>query len=115
MSLCGESLEDEPSFHARQYDELDTELRPVTEQDPLRRYWRIGCGESAVVIPAARSSDWAADSNELPCVVLTTKFPALCQRHGSEQLAIRIVAAGRCAGVRSGDGPRPDWWRTLAR
>ena len=37
--------------------------------------------------------------NELPSVALTTKFLELCQQHGSEQLAVRIVAAGRSTGV----------------
>ena len=37
--------------------------------------------------------------NELPSVALTTKFLALCQQHGSERLAVSIVAAGRSAGV----------------
>ena len=37
--------------------------------------------------------------NELPSVALTTKFLELCQQYGSEQLAVRIVAAGRSAGV----------------
>ena len=37
--------------------------------------------------------------NELPSVALTTKFLKLCQQYGSEQLAVRIVAAGRSTGV----------------
>ncbi len=37
--------------------------------------------------------------NELPSVALTTKFLELCQQHGSERLAIRIVAAGRSTGA----------------
>ena len=37
--------------------------------------------------------------NELPSVVLTTRFLELCQQYGSEQLAVRIVAAGRSTGV----------------
>ena len=37
--------------------------------------------------------------NELPSDALTTKFLALCQQHGSERLAVSIVAAGRSAGV----------------
>lgn len=37
--------------------------------------------------------------NELPSVALTTKFLELCQQCGSEQLAVRIVAAGRSTGV----------------
>ena len=37
--------------------------------------------------------------NELPSVALTTKFLELCQQYGSEQLAVRIVAAGRSTGV----------------
>ena len=37
--------------------------------------------------------------NELPSVALTMKFLELCQQYGSEQLAVRIVAAGRSTGV----------------
>ena len=37
--------------------------------------------------------------NELPSVALTTKFLELGQEYGSEQLAVRIVAAGRSTGV----------------
>ena len=37
--------------------------------------------------------------NELPSVALTTKFLKLCQQHGSEQLAVRIVAAARSTGM----------------
>ena len=37
--------------------------------------------------------------NELPSVAVTTKFLELCQQYGSEQLAVRIVAAGRSTGV----------------
>ena len=40
-----------------------------------------------------------SDGNELPSVGLTTKFLALCQQYGAERLAVRIVAAGRSAGV----------------
>ena len=37
--------------------------------------------------------------NELPSVALTTKFVKLSQQYGSEQLAVRIIAAGRSTGV----------------
>ena len=37
--------------------------------------------------------------NELPSVALTTKFLGLCEQYGAERLAVRIVAAGRSAGV----------------
>ena len=37
--------------------------------------------------------------NELPSVALTTRFLKLCRQYGSEQLAVRIVAAGRSTGV----------------
>ena len=37
--------------------------------------------------------------NELPSVALTTKFLELCRQCGSEQLAVRIVAAGRSTGA----------------
>ena len=37
--------------------------------------------------------------NELPSVALTTKFLALCEQYGSQRLAVKIVIAGRSAGV----------------
>ena len=37
--------------------------------------------------------------NELPSVALTTKFLSLCQQYGAEPLTVKIVAAGRSAGV----------------
>ena len=46
--------------------------------------------------------------NELPSVALTTKFPALCQQYGSERLAVKIVIAGRSAGV-CGLPENDDW------
>ena len=62
--------------------------------------------------PAAREQP-PAEANELPSVALTTRFLALCQRYGSEQLAVRIVAAGRSTGV-PGLPPGNDWtaWNT---
>ena len=47
---------------------------------------------------------------ELPSVVLTTRFLALCKQYGSERLAVRIVAAGRSAGVAG--LPESDDWAT---
>ena len=38
-------------------------------------------------------------ANELPSVALTTKFLAVCEQYGSERLAVKIVIAGRSAGV----------------
>ena len=51
--------------------------------------------------------------NELPSVALTTKFLELCQKHGSEEFAVRIVAAGRSTGV-PGLPQSNDWtaWKT---
>ncbi|MCY4638646.1 MAG: hypothetical protein OXG04_29785 [Acidobacteria bacterium] len=40
-----------------------------------------------------------SDVNELPSVALTSRFLALCLQYGSEQLAVRIGAAGRSTGV----------------
>ena len=37
--------------------------------------------------------------NELPSVALTTRFLALCEHHGSQQLVVRLVAVGRSSGV----------------
>ncbi len=37
--------------------------------------------------------------NELPSVALTTKFLAVCEQYGSQRLAVKIVIAGRSAGV----------------
>ena len=49
----------------------------------------------------------------LPSVAITTKFLALCDQFGSESLAVRIVAAGRSAGV-AGLPEHDDWtaWNT---
>ena len=46
--------------------------------------------------------------NELPSVALTTKFLALCEQYGSERLAVKIVIAGRSAGV-AGLPEHDDW------
>ena len=46
--------------------------------------------------------------NELPSVAVTTKFLALCELYGAERLAVRIVAAGRSAGV-AGLPEDDDW------
>ncbi len=51
---------------------------------------------------------FSSDANELPSVALTTRFLALCQQYGSEQLAVSIIAAGRSAGV-SGLPQGNDW------
>jgi hypothetical protein len=37
--------------------------------------------------------------NDLPSVALTAKFLVLCEQYGAERLVVRIVAAGRSAGV----------------
>ena len=47
-------------------------------------------------------------ANELRSVALTTKFLALCEQYGSERLAVKIVIAGRSAGV-SGLPEDDDW------
>ena len=49
--------------------------------------------------PPAAPERPPANPNELPSVALTTRFLALCQRYGSERLAVRVVAAGRSAGA----------------
>ena len=46
--------------------------------------------------------------NELPSVALTTKFLSLSQQYGAERLAVKIVAAGRAAGV-TGLPESDDW------
>ena len=46
--------------------------------------------------------------NELPSVALTTRFLNLCEQHGSERLAVRLVAVGRSTGV-SGLPAGDDW------
>ncbi len=48
---------------------------------------------------SATGEQRCSDANELPSVVLTTRFLALCRQYGSEQLAVRIVASGRSAGT----------------
>ena len=51
--------------------------------------------------------------NELPSVALTQRFLALCEHHGSQRLAVRLVAVGRATGV-PGLPPGDDWtaWDT---
>ena len=46
--------------------------------------------------------------NELPSVALTQRFLAQCQHHGSQRLAVRLVAVGRGTGV-PGIPPGDDW------
>ena len=77
--------------------------------------WRLdrkrSTGErEADAAPGARAGadDVATNVNELPSVALTTRFLALCQQYGSEQLAVRIVAAGRSTGVPELP-PNNDW------
>ena len=55
---------------------------------------QVGCDRPAT--SRGRRPDRRA---ELPSVALTTKFLELCQQCGSEQLAVRIVAAGRSTGL----------------
>lgn len=45
---------------------------------------------------------------ELPPVMLTQRFLRLCEHHGSQRLAVRIVAVGRSIGV-SGLPVSDDW------
>ena len=37
--------------------------------------------------------------NELPSVALTQRFLSLCEQHGSQRLAVRLVGMGRSAGI----------------
>ncbi len=37
--------------------------------------------------------------NELPSVALTREFLAQCEHHGSQGLAVRMIALGRSSGV----------------
>ena len=46
--------------------------------------------------------------NELPSVALTQRFLALCEHHGSQRLAVRLVAIARDTGV-PGLPPDDDW------
>ena len=46
--------------------------------------------------------------NELPSVALTTRFLSICEQHGSERLAVRLVAVARSTGV-SGLPAGDDW------
>ena len=46
--------------------------------------------------------------NELPSVPLTQRFLDQCQYHGSQRLAVRLVAVGRSTGV-PGLPPGDDW------
>ena len=46
--------------------------------------------------------------NELLSVALTQRFLAQCQHHGSQRLAVRLVAVGGSTGV-PGLPPGDDW------
>ena len=45
---------------------------------------------------------------EFPSVALTQRFLTLCEHHGSQRLAVRLVAVGRSFGV--SDLPASDDW-----
>ena len=45
---------------------------------------------------------------KLPSVALTNRFLAVCEEHGSQRLAVRLVAAGRSTGI-SGLPASDDW------
>ena len=71
---------------------------PPRGGDPQRRVPDEGCPQGQEN-EATCSDQIGSGVNELPSVALTTKFLELCQQCGSEQLAVRIVAAGRSTGV----------------
>ena len=48
--------------------------------------------------------------NELPSVALTRRFLTACEHHGSERLAVRLIAIGRSMGVPG--LPASDDWAT---
>jgi len=52
--------------------------------------------------------DAYATKGELPSVALTQRFLAQCEHHGSQRLAVRLVAVGRSTGV-SGLPVSDDW------
>ena len=43
--------------------------------------------------------DTSSMTNELPSVAMTARFLALCDHYGAHRLALRILVAGRNAGV----------------
>ena len=72
---------------------------------------RVTLDRSATTAPArGRASALGASSGvgELPSVALTQRFLALCEHHGSQRLAVRLVAVGRSVGV-SGLPASNDW------
>lgn len=58
--------------------------------------------------PPRAVGDTAATTGELPSVALTQRFLTRCDRHGSQRLAVRLVAVGRSIGV-SGLPETDDW------
>ena len=46
--------------------------------------------------------------NQLPSVALTRRFLSQCERHGSQRLAVRLLAVGRNAGI-PGLPANDDW------
>ena len=58
--------------------------------------------EDLEVCGSADSPDGESRSDpmsELPSVALTRRFLAQCEHHGSQRLAVRLVAVGRRSGV----------------
>lgn len=49
------------------------------------------------------------EMNELPSVVDMQRYLLMCKRHGSESLALRLIAIGRKNGI--GGLPENDDWR----
>lgn len=52
--------------------------------------------------------------DELPSVGMTQRFLTLCEHHGSQHLAVKLVAVGRSTGV-SGLLQSDDWTAWNAR
>ena len=61
-----------------------------------------------VIRASGANQEEASRVNELPSVALTMRFLALCEQHGSQRLAVRLVAVGRNTGV-SGLPASDDW------
>ena len=67
--------------------------------------------KSAVCPPLRVQPDLALPYSfvdELPSVAMTQRFLALCEHHGSQHLAVKLVAVGRSTGVQG--LPQSDDW-----
>ena len=77
---------------------------------PRRKNRATACATTEVGLTLVADHGFVDPVNELPSVTLTGRFLAACEHHGSERLAVRLVAIGRGTGVPG--LPASDDWAT---